>query len=66
MKVKQSPYYGPKQEVHVERQVIWNVVITHEEFGRKEWPHYTEQEAVRRADHMYDVNLASERGDDKL
>lgn len=53
------------REIHVEKQVIWNVVIT-DEFGRKEWPHNSEEEAIKRCNRMFDKGLVTERGKDSL
>lgn len=56
---------GDEREIHVERAVIWNVVIT-DEFGPHLWPHESETEAVERADRMFRNKLATKRGEDKL
>jgi hypothetical protein len=56
-------------EVHVERKVIWNVVVSDRWDGginHREWAHGTEKEAVERADSLFRKKIASIRGEDKL
>jgi hypothetical protein len=56
-------------EVHVERKIIWNVVLSDRWEGginHREWPHDTEKEAIERADSLFRKRLASIRGKDKL
>ena len=57
------------REVHVERKVIWNVVITRKwesSIDKDEWEHASEAEAIKTADRMVSKELANIRGEDKL
>jgi hypothetical protein len=54
-----------EREIHVEKKTLWSVVIT-DQYGKRDWLHDSEQEAIERADRMYAHKLATKRGDDIL
>lgn len=53
-------------EVRVERRTIWNVVLIYEDGERREWPHQSEEAAVKKANDMVRKRLVNIRGEDRL
>jgi hypothetical protein len=56
-------------EVHVERKIIWNVVLTSHWEGNDvtdDWQFDDEASAVKCADRLITKKLAAIRGEDKL